>query len=131
MNHRYTFLILYQIAIRNVKQESQTTFPLSLLNMMIFRISLFLLLLDCRINNADSFEVFKHILSFIRPMPMPNSIYIIHNPLGVKYLTRLRIGFSYLKKHKFNITSIDPMCRCSSSSGVETAIHFFSPLRKF
>ena len=57
---------------------------------------------------------------------MPNSIYNIHNPLGVKYLTRLRIGFSHLKEHKFRHNfqdSIDPMCSCSS--GIETTIHFF------
>ena len=56
---------------------------------------------------------------------MPNSIYNIHNPLGVKYLTRLRIGFTHLKEHKFKNNfedSIDPMCSCSS--GIET-IHFF------
>ena len=68
--------------------------------------------LDCHIRNADSFKVFKkHLLRFIRPMP--NSIYNIHNPLGVKYLTRLRIGFSYLKEHNFQ-DSVDPMCSCSS-----------------
>ena len=57
---------------------------------------------------------------------MRNSIYNIHNPLGVKYLTRLRIGFSPLKKHKFKHKfqdSLDPMC--SRSSDVETTIHFF------
>ena len=32
---------------------------------------------------------------------MPNSIYNIHKPLGVKYLTRLRIGYSHLKEHRF------------------------------
>ena len=90
--------------------------------------------LDCYISNADSFEVFKkRLLSFIRPMP--NSIYNIHNPLGVKYLTRLRIGFSHLKEHKFKYNfqgSLDPVCSCSS--GIETTIHFllhcanFNPL---
>ena len=56
--------------------------------------------LDCYISNADSFEVFqKRILSFFRSIP--NSIYNIHNPLGIKYLTRLIIGFSHLKEHKF------------------------------
>ena len=72
--------------------------------------------LDCCIRNADSFKVFKkRLLSFIRPML--SSIYNIHNPLGVKYLTRLRIGFSHLKEHKFKRKfqdSIDPMCSCSS-----------------
>ena len=53
---------------------------------------------------------------------MPNSIYNIYNPLVVKYLTRLRIGFSHLKKHKIQ-DSIDLMC--SFSSGIETTIHFF------
>ena len=82
--------------------------------------------LDCYISNADSFEVFKkRALSFIRPML--NRSYDIHNPLGVKYLTRLRIGFTHLKEHKFKHNfqdSIDTMCSCSS--GIETAIHFFS-----
>ena len=36
VNHRHTFLILYQIG--NIKQEIQVTFPLSLLNMIILRI---------------------------------------------------------------------------------------------
>ena len=57
---------------------------------------------------------------------MLNSIYNIYNPLGVKYLTRLRIGFSHLKelefKHNFQ-DSIDPMYSCSSD--IETTIHFF------
>ena len=67
----------------------------------------------------------KNALSFIKPMP--NSIYNIHNPPGVKYLTRLRLGFMHLKEHKFKHNfqdSIDPMCSCSS--GIEEAIHFFS-----
>ena len=51
-------------------------------------------------SNADSFEVFKkHTLNFIRLKP--NNIYNIHKPLGVKYLTILRIEFSHLKEHKF------------------------------
>ena len=57
---------------------------------------------------------------------MLNSIRNIHNPLGVKYLTRLRIGFSHLKEHKFKHNfqdSIDPMCSCSS--GIEATIDFF------
>ena len=50
------------------------------------------------------------LLSFIRSMP--NSIYNINNPLGVKYLTKLKIGFSHLKQHNFKHKfqdSIDPM----------------------
>ena len=57
---------------------------------------------------------------------MANSIYNSHNPLGGTYLTRLRIGFSHLKEHKFRHNfqdSIDPKCSCSC--GIETMIHFF------
>ena len=80
--------------------------------------------LDGFISNADSLEIFKkRILDFIRPSP--NSIFNIHNPLGIKHLTRLRVGFSHLKEHKFRHNfqdSIDPMCSCSS--GIETTAHF-------
>ena len=58
--------------------------------------------------------------------PMPNIIYNIHNPIGIKCLTRLRIAFSHLKEHKFRHNfqdSIDPMYSCSN--GIETTIHFF------
>ena len=32
---------------------------------------------------------------------IPNSVYKIYNPLGIKYLARLGIGLSHLKEHKF------------------------------
>ena len=80
--------------------------------------------LDCFVKNADSFHVFKkHILNFVRPLP--NSIFNIHNPLGIKYLTRLRIGFSHLKEHQFRPNfqdSVDAMCSCGSAT--ETTKHF-------
>ena len=63
---------------------------------------------------------------------MANSIYNIHNPLGVKYLAILRIGFSHLKEVKFKHhlqDSKDPMCSCSS--GIETTIHFFFHCENF
>ena len=64
--------------------------------------------LDCYISKADSFEVFKKcILSSIRHMP--NIIYNIHNLLGVKYLTTLRIEFSHLKDELQD--SINPVGR--------------------
>ena len=81
--------------------------------------------LDCYIKHSDSFAIFKKgILEFIRPKP--NSIFNIHNPLGIKYLARLRVGFNHLKEHKCRHNfqdSIDPMCNCGS--GIETTIHFF------
>ena len=81
--------------------------------------------LDCYISNVDLFKVFKKcILSLIRPMP--NSIYNTYNPLGVKYITRLRIRLSHLKEHQFEHNlqdSIDPIS--SYTSGTEITIHFF------
>ena len=81
--------------------------------------------LDCYISNADSCEFFKkRVLSFIRLITI--SIYNIHNPLGVKYLTRLGIRFIHLKEHKFTHNfqdSVDPTCSCSG--GIETTIYFF------
>ena len=47
----------------------------------------------------------KRLLEFIRPKA--NSIFNIHNPMGIKYLTRLRLGFSHLKEHKFKPNSQD------------------------
>ena len=77
-------------------------------------------------SNADSVEVFKkHTLNFIRLKP--NNIYNIHKPLGVKYLTILRIEFSHLKEHKFKHNfqnSVGPMCNCNRD--IETTILFFS-----
>ena len=51
--------------------------------------------LDTR--NSESFSVFKNkILKFIRPSS--KSIFGIHDPIGVKLLTRLRLGLSHLKE---------------------------------
>ena len=51
VNHRHTYLTLYQIVIiDNIKQEIQATFPLSLLNMIILRILISLLQYPSGIN---------------------------------------------------------------------------------
>ena len=80
--------------------------------------------LDSYKRDSESSQIFKkHILTFIRPKP--NSIFNVHNPLGIKYLTRLRVGFSHLKEHTFNHNfqdSVDPMCSCGN--GIETTKHF-------
>ena len=39
------------------------------------------------------------LLNFIRTIE--NSTYKIYDPLGIKLLTRLRLGLSYLSEHKF------------------------------
>ena len=57
--------------------------------------------------------------------PMQNSIYNIHDPVGIKYLTRLRLGLSHLNEHKFRHNfqdCLNPFCTCSLE--VETTNHF-------
>ena len=46
--------------------------------------------------------------------------------MGLKLQTRLRIGFSHLKEHKFkhNIQdSVDPLCSCGND--IESTVQFF------
>ena len=81
--------------------------------------------LDLEIHNSVSLGIFKkHLLNFIRPNS--NNAVNINNPLGLKLLTRLRIGFSHLKEHKFKHNfqdSVDPLCSCGNS--IESTVHFF------
>ena len=56
--------------------------------------------LDRDIRNSDSLNVFKlSLLKFVRPVA--NSVFEINNPYGLKLLTRLRLGLSHLRYHKF------------------------------
>ena len=58
--------------------------------------------------------------------PMQNSIYNIHDPVGIKYLTRLRLGLSHLNEHKFRHNfqdCLNPLRSCSLE--VETTNHYF------
>ena len=56
--------------------------------------------LDNNIRNSKSVSTFnKQILKFIRPGP--NSTFNVHNPHGIKRLTRLRVGLSHLREQKF------------------------------
>ena len=50
-----------------------------------------------------------------------NSLFSIHNPVGVKLLTRLRLQLSHLNEHKFRHgfeDTISPMCSCNAESYV-------------
>ena len=72
--------------------------------------------------NVASFR--KKILKFIKPSA--NSIFGIHNPMGIKLMCRLRLGLSHLREHKFKhgfLDTIDPMCSCGR--GIENTAHFF------
>ena len=49
----------------------------------------------------------------------------MNNPLWLKHLTRLRIGFSHLKEHKFKHNfseSADPLCSCEND--IKSTVHF-------
>ena len=68
---------------------------------------------------------FKHsLLQFIRPTALP--VYRVHHPCGLKLLTRVRIGFSHLREHKFRHNfqdTINPFCICKTND-IETNKHF-------
>ena len=54
--------------------------------------------LDESIRNSESISIFKNkLLSFIRPAQ--SSIFNIFDPVGIKFLTRLRLDFSHLNEH--------------------------------
>ena len=82
--------------------------------------------LDTNIQNSSSLEIFKRaLLIFIRPKPA--GVYKIHHSKGLKLLTRLRLGLSHLREHKFRHNfndTIDPFCLCGTNS-FETSEHFF------
>ena len=81
--------------------------------------------LELNIRNSTSLNTFKNkLLNFIRPCA--NSIFDIHNPLGIKLLTRLRLGLSHLHEHKFRHCfqdTLNPLCECSKD--IESTMHFF------
>ena len=81
--------------------------------------------LDLSIRNSASLNVYKgRSLQFVRPLE--NSVFTCHNPIGIKYLTRLRLGFSHLRCHKFKhgfLDAVDPLCSCSTA--IENTVHYF------
>ena len=79
--------------------------------------------LDLSIRNSTSLNIFKgRLLQFIRPLE--NSVFTCHNPIGIKYLTRLRFASSHLRYHKFKhgfLDAVDPLC--SFSTAIENTVH--------
>ena len=79
---------------------------------------------DSNICNSETLNIFKSkIFKFIRPTA--NSIFRSHNPIGLKLLTRLRLGLSHLREHKFKHSFQDilnPFCNCGKEA--ETTFHF-------
>ena len=114
----YTTRIHNNIPLFNVKHEyfRDSFFPSTVIEWNKF---------DNNIRNSESVSAFKNqILKFIRPSPY--STFNVHNPHGMKLLTRLRVGLSHLREHKFRHNfqdSQDPFCNCGRH--IETTIHFF------
>ena len=81
--------------------------------------------LDSDIKNIDSHAMFrKKLLAFIRPLG--NDTYGIYDPLGVRLLNRLRLGFKHLREHKFRhnfADTLNPLC--SSSLERDDTEHYF------
>ena len=71
--------------------------------------------LDAAIRNSESIAIFKsRLLSFIRPMQ--SDVYNIFDPIGLKFLTRLRLDFSHLNEHRFRHNfqdCLNPLCSYS------------------
>ena len=58
---------------------------------------------------------FRNVLLKI-DQPTPKPVHNIHDPIGLKLLTELRLGLSHLNKHKFNHNfkeCVNPLCSCS------------------
>ena len=80
--------------------------------------------LDYSLRNAESIQRFKSILKEFFNFKQ-KSLFSIHDPVGVKLFTRLRLRFSHLNEHKFCHNFKDtpsPMCDCGSET--ETTRHF-------
>ena len=77
------------------------------------------------IRKSESLNIFKKsILEFIRPSQ--NRVYNCHNPKGMKLLTKLTVGLSHLREHKFKGSfqdTLNPICNCGED--IETASHYF------
>ena len=83
--------------------------------------------LKTEIRNVESFSKFrKLLLNLDNGRPPARPIYNIFNPLGVKFLTRLRLELSHLNEHRFNHNfhkCMNPLCSCSNYA--ESNSHIF------
>ena len=80
--------------------------------------------LDAAIRISESIAIFKNrLLSFIRPMQ--SDVYNRFDPIGLKFLTHLRLDFSNLNEHRFRHNfqdCLNPLCSCSLQT--EDTIHY-------
>ena len=87
--------------------------------------------LDLSICKSTNLNLFKsRLLWFIRPLEI--SVLTCHNPIGIKYLTRIRLEFSHIRYHQFKhgfLDAIDPFC--TYSTWIENTVHYFLHCLKF
>ena len=80
--------------------------------------------LDVHIRKFKSISIFKgNILKFMQSKP--NNVYYCHNHKGIKLLTRLSLGFSHLREHKFKHSfqdCLNPLCFYGNE--IETSTHY-------
>ena len=80
---------------------------------------------------APSYSVFrKALLDFIRPTAI--STFGTNDVSNLKLLTRLRVGFSHLREHKFKHNfqdTLNPLCPCSLEA--EDTYHIFMRCQNF
>ena len=73
----------------------------------------------------STYPVFRnHLLKIIRSVFNP--VYNIQNYIGLKLLTKLRLGLNHLDEHRFNHNFqnfVNLLCTCSLQ--VESTVHFF------
>ena len=79
--------------------------------------------LDYNIRNSESLVLFKkHRLAFISPFA--NRTFQCHNFEGLKLITRLKLGLSHFRFHKFKHRfqhTLNPIC---NSGTFETTVHY-------
>ena len=64
--------------------------------------------LDPSIRCTEFHSLFrKKLIEFIRPIG--NSVYRIHDPIGITLLQSLQLGFSHLREHKFRHNFADTL----------------------
>ena len=72
--------------------------------------------LNPEIRRSGSQNIFrKSTLNFIRPSA--SKFYNINDAIGIKLITRLRLGFSHLREHKFKHNfrdTLNSLCSCST-----------------
>ena len=81
--------------------------------------------LDLKIRQSKTLLTFPIALIKIgRPIPKP--IYNAHNPVGSKWLTRLRLGLSHLNQHKFGWDLVSVISINTSSITVSKIVYIQS-----